>query len=187
MKEWTSINVEANFDDFRVGLSQELRLKNNVNELKKTFTDVEVMYKLHKYVRLSANYRFSIYQEVVSHRYYGNVTFRYKLDQVRMRYRLRLMKDYRNGELPNTYLRNKLTFNYDTNKPFEPFIASEIYYHLFYRGNEFDKWRFSLGVDWNMHKRHNLRFFYLIQTEFNVANPERDFVLGVGYNYVLRK
>jgi len=145
------------------------------------------MYKVNKYLRVGGNYRFAIRSDVTRHRFYGNVTFRYRIQQFRLSYRVRLQKEFEREQIAETYLRNKLRVLFNTKKAIDPFIGTEFYYHIFhYRGSQFDKFRIRAGIDWSLNKKSSINLFYLYQKEIYVVDPLQNYIIGVGYNYVLK-
>ena len=90
------------------------------------------------------------------------------------------------GRNPIKYLRNKLAVSYNFSKLVDPFIASELYFRIRNKPNEFQKYRLDVGLDWRLGKKCNLSTFYRLQKEINVNNPALEHVIGIGYSYTLR-
>ena len=86
------------------------------------------------------------------------------------------------GHVPDYYTRIKLTVKYDLKKKLTPYLSSEEFIPSFAgEGILIDGLRLSAGIEYDLNKRTSLDFFYMIQKEYNVKNPETDFVIGLGY------
>ena len=78
----------------------------------------------------------------------------------------------------------------DLDKKVSPYLAAEFRYQF---GNNrlreanysFNRGRYYVGADYAMNKKNSLGFYYMLQWEYNVNNPERDSVLGVSYSLSL--
>jgi hypothetical protein len=96
------------------------------------------------------------------------------------------------GRYPENYLRNKLTLKYSFQKypfyRFEPYLASELYYHMDNNniyGPQFDRLRYFSGVFYSFNKSNKLELYYLIEKNFNINNPPTNYVIGIGYEIEL--
>jgi hypothetical protein len=193
---WLSVNAEKKITQkFSIGLSQEFRLNENMAELGSFLTDVGVAYKFNKYIRVSANYRFSGKRRLDDtyskrHRYYIDLTGRIKKKPVIFLLRSRFQSQYADvfssaeGKIPSYYSRNKFTLKLDLDKKFVPYISAETFTPI--SGNDgilIDNARYSAGTEYNFNRMHGIDLFLMMQREFNVVNPETDYILGLGYNF----
>ena len=194
---WPGAQLNYNFSkEFRFSGEQQLRLDHlNQNNLhfKTTFTNLALRYRISKYIRIRANYRFIIRQTNagnirIRQRIAGDLLVRYRKKKFPLRfgYRLRYQVLYRGqGRNPRKFIRNKLAITYNASKTVGPFVAGELYYRIRNKPNEFQKYRLLLGLDIRLNKKSDLNLFYLYQREINVNNPALDHVIGMGYSYTL--
>lgn len=191
---WMSFNAEKKINPvLSANLSEEFRIDENFCELGTFFTDAGITYKFKKYIRISANYRFSNKRQVDDsyskrHRYYLDLTFRYKLKPVIFSFRTRIQSQYKDmfssslGKIPDYYSRNKVTLKFDLDKKYAPYISTESYTPLLTgEGLYIDNVRYCAGIEYQLNRVHGFDIFYLIQMEYNVNNPRNDYVVGIGY------
>ena len=184
---WSSAALEYNISKkFRLNLEQQLRIDDNIG-FSSTFTQLGVRYRLHRFIRFGADYRFVVRDGRNRHRISGDLFFRYRKKKfpLRFNYRMRFQRTYRFNN-PRNFLRNKLAISYNLSRLIDPFIAGELYYRIRNKPNEFQKYRLDFGLDWRLSKKSDLSTFYRLQNEINVNNPALDHVIGMGYSYTLR-
>jgi len=193
---WTGINLEKKISKrFSVTLSEELRMNENISEAGSFLTDVGLNYKVNKYIRISGSYRFTNKRQLDDsyserHRYYFDLNLRTKYSFFTFNLRSRYQSQYKDinssagGKIPDHYLRNKLSIKYELNKKIDFFISNEFYTPLrTYDKLLYDNIRYNFGVEYTFNKMHSIDLSYLIQREYNVKNPETDYVICIGYNF----
>ena len=193
---WTSVNIEKKINNrLTANLSQEFRFKENISELGTAFTEIGVEHKIIKRLSASISYRFIQNRRnndtySLRHRMNIDVAYRIKWKKLNITIRERWqnqVKDVQSspeGFDPESYLRSKLTFKYNLEKKYTPWIAGELFYQLNNsKGNEIDNLRYSMGVDYKFNKKNSLTLFYLINQEVNVNDPWTSYVIGVNYSY----
>ncbi|MBI5540388.1 MAG: DUF2490 domain-containing protein [Bacteroidia bacterium] len=193
---WLSVNAEKKITPvLSFTLSEEVRLSENFTEAGMIFTDAGLNYKINKFVRVSANYRFieklkknNTYN--LRNRYYFDVTLRKKIKPVILQFRTRFQCQYNRmyeaDDYPGPYYysRNKFMVKADLDKNYVPYIYSEIYSPLNNPDGIFmDKIKYCAGIEYRINRMHEFDLFYVIQKEYNVENPVTDFVIGIGYNF----
>jgi len=191
---WLSLNAEKKITPILlVTLSQEFRMNENITELGSYFTDAGIAYKINKNIHISANYRFINKRKLddsynIRNRYYFDLTLRKKFKPILIQFRTRFQGQrnqiYKNSEdnEPFYYFRNKLTVKMDFDKKYTPFIYSEISTPLNKPdGYYIDLTKYCAGLEYRFNRMHSIELFYLIQKEYNVVNPETDYVTGIGY------
>lgn len=196
MQLWTNISLEKKLTKtFSLNFTEEVRFNENISEVGQFFSDLGGTYKISKAWRVSANYRFTNKRQVDNsyskrHRYYLDLSFKKKFDLIVFSFRTRFQSQYadiyssNDGTFPSYYSRNKLSLKLDLNKKYLPYLNAEMFYQLNNPdGNKVDNMRYSVGLEYEFNKRMGVDLFYMIQQEYNVKNPERDFVVGVGYKY----
>jgi hypothetical protein len=193
---WTSVSLEKKIvKQLSVSLSEELRFSDNITELGTIFTDIGLTWKFHKNWRLSGNYRFTNKIRLDNsyskrHRYYFDLSYRKKFYQFSVIARTRFQSQYADvnssetGHLSDYYSRNKLTLKYNITRKIAPYLSAEAFIPINNpKIKGIDNMRYSLGLEWEFVKNSTFDIFYLIQQEYQVKNPERDFVTGIGYCY----
>jgi hypothetical protein len=193
---WTSVNLEKKIiKGLSVTLSEEVRFSENITEVGTFFTDIGLNYKINKNWRIAGNYRFTNKIQLDNsyskrHRYYFDLSYRQKFYQFTIIARTRFQSQYADvnssetGHLPEYYSRNKLTLKYNINQKISPYLSAEAFIPLNNPDVKgIDNMRYSLGVEWEFVKNSTLDVFYLIQQEYQKANRERDYVMGIGYTY----
>lgn len=182
---WTSAGMKKKINkklDFQ--LSQELRLKNNSTQLNSTFTDIGFKYKLLKNLSGGIYYRLIISPDALAHRPYADVSYEIDIEKWSIQPRLRFQHQVQQNELAKNYFRPKTTVSYQVKKEWKPFVAAEIFYHAFYnKGNQFDEYRLSTGLEYDFKKQHSIKLYYLFGQQFNVNNPLQRHVAGLAYEY----
>lgn len=195
---WVSVNAEAKvIKKLNATISQEFRFNENITELGAAFTDFGIQYKLSKQWRISANYRFIQRRKVedfysLRHRFYFDVKYDNKISSFGYSWRMRVQDQLADihraadGGVPEYFLRNKFNVDLDTKKAYSPYLSIELFSSLNYpRRDLFSGVRYVAGIEYLLSKHHKVDFYYMIQKELNVKNPQTDFVLGLGYYYKL--
>jgi len=190
---WIQSGFEKNISQkLAVSASPQIRFNENITELSKYFVDLGVTYKLIKDLKISGNYRFinqqkKDYSYSKRHRFYVDLSYKYKTHNVSFIYRLRYQNQFKdigvsdNWQIPDKYLRNKLTVKYSTEGRFTPFIGADTWFNINKR--YYDNFRLTLGLSYELNKYSGLDFSYLINHEFNVKSPVTSYIIAVGYNY----
>ncbi len=199
MELWTGIQIEENITKkLKTSFEQEFRFNENISNTKKIYSELGLSYKINKNIRIAASYRFEKNQKIEDyyvnrHCFYAGITLKNKIKRFalafRTQYKTKYVSSYSEeyGSVPKNYLRNKLSLKYNIKKnPVTPFFYCESFYQLDNpEGNEFDKIRYALGVDYKINKKNNLNIFYMLQKQFNVNSPVQSYIIGIGYQYEL--
>lgn len=193
---WVSVTAEKKVSSFLdVELSQEFRFYENITELGSAFSEASFQYKIFRKFRVSADYRFIQSRRLddtyrLRHRYAFSLTYIYDINRFSFRIREKFQSRYTevyasdDGKIPKNILRTRLMIAYDLKKRYEPFVAGEVYYQLNNpEGNELDKIRYRIGVDYELNKYHSLSIGYLIDQETHQNNPLTDYVFDIGYKF----
>ncbi|MFH0864855.1 MAG: DUF2490 domain-containing protein [Bacteroidota bacterium] len=191
---WLSLNAEKKITQaLSATLSQEFRMNENIGELGTFFTDAGIAYKINTILKVSANYRFTNKRRLDDsyskrHRYYIDIAIRKKFKPFAPSFRTRFQSQYTDvncspdGKIPDYYSRNKLTLKFDFDKKYAPYLYTELYSPFFSgKGFYIDNARYCAGIEYQLNRMHGFDFFYMIQQEYNVNNPETDYVIGIGY------
>ena len=195
---WLSANVEKKiYRSFSVTFTEEVRMNENITEIGAIFSDLGLSYKFLKRFRVSANVRYinkrrldDSYDNRI--RYYFDLSYREKVNPVIFLFRVRLQSQYTDifsspdGKIPDKYARTKLTVKLDLNKRMEPYLYAESFFLLNDpNGMLFNGTRYCAGIEYSFSKHHMVDIFYMIQKEYQVNNPEMDFIIGIGYYFTL--
>lgn len=196
---WASINLEKKINKkFSVHLGEELRFYENITELGSFFTEASLEYRLNKTFGFSAGYRFSNRKRLDDsyskrHRYLVNATVKRKFNQINTSLRLRYQSQYadyysdEDGQVPSNYLRTKLSFKYDLNKKYTPFLSGETFIHTNRAdGMLIDNYRIEGGIEYEFSKVSSIQLSYIFNKEVNVNDPWTMYVLGISWSYVLK-
>ena len=197
---WLSSAVQTNVfnDDFRIQAALQGRFFDN-GRYDKVFPELSVRYELTKWLKPSIDYRFifnqsrTSYERTVGHRLNLNLNIDYDYDrfdfQLRARYQYsfaRLSSDSGyDPDFDNAFrIKPKIKYNIKGSK-IDPLIESEWYYNTNFGefGKQFVKYRFAIGVEVNLPKKHELTIKYRYDYEFNVPNPWRSHVISIGHTY----
>jgi hypothetical protein len=193
---WSSLNIEKKITpDLSANLNQEFRFNENISELGIFFTDVGLLYKINKSIRISGNLRFINNRRLDDSysqrcRYYLDLSFRKKFKPLVISFRTRFQSQYKiyaeeKDVNPFYYNRDKLTLKIDLDKKYTPYLSSEIFIPLTESTDYMmlDNVRYAAGVEYKFNRMHTIDLFYMIDKELNQPNPATNFITGVGYYF----
>ena len=182
---WSSITIEKSLSKKLDGsLEQQLRLDENSTQFRQTFTELGAKYRLWKKLDAGASYRFIVRPNSTGQRIYLDVEYNWKLKKWKINPRLRYQHDFITDNFQANFLRPKLTISYKIDKKWEPFVAGELFYLIFYyQGNFVPAYRLFAGTTYDFNKRNSLKVFYLLEQEVNVNNAAQNHIISVGYKY----
>lgn len=111
--------------------------------------------------------------------------FRRLILEPRLRYQNQYTSYYTSekGTIPKHYTRFRLQAAWDLNKRYEPYISAELYYHMKYERERFNRVRYIAGVSYEIDKHHKISIYYMLQREFNRIDPERGYITGLSYKF----
>lgn len=176
-------------------ISEELRLKDNFRAPGTIHTDASLEYSKGAHWRWSGSYRFISKQQPDQgysffHRYYGDVRYRAKFNTLILSGRIRIqqqddawmgMSDQNN---PEHDLRARLELQWRKSGFLRPYIGGEIFHPVIaWQIQVPDKFRIKGGAVYEINKVHAFDFYYMVEREVNVRNPETGFIVGLEYKY----
>ena len=196
---WTTVNAEKKISKrFSVQLTEEFRLRDNMQRLNLFYTDLGLNWKGSDWFRGTLSYRWinKYMQEgyfSYRHRLSLDLVFRKKAGNYALSYRQRLQAEVRDvgksssGSLPEWYSRNRVEVKYNTGRRWQPYASAEFRYQISNpRKKESDAYwhrnRYCLGLQYDLDKHSTIGFYYLIQREFNVSDPQQLYVTGLEYS-----
>jgi hypothetical protein len=191
---WVSATAEKNINQrLSVSLAPQLRFYENVTELYKYFADAGVSYKL-------KNFKFSFFYRLMEqrrvddsysqrHRFFADIAYKIKSEKVSLTYRFRYQNQFSDigassdWMVPSKYIRNKVSIKYLTDGKFQPFINADLWYNIKPAKSQFNNFRVSAGVAYELNKFSSFDAAYMINKEINSKNPTTSYILTLGYNY----
>jgi hypothetical protein len=193
---WPNIYLQKGLSKrLNIHINQQTRFNQNVSQLSYLYADMGFGYRLNKYMLVNLDYviarkRNSDNFFSTRHQYYISLVMKKNIRRYRVTYRAMLQEQNhdvlssKTGSILQSYFRNKVTLRYELNKFLTPYIASELYYHFNTRAvnNSFSRIRYFVGVFYHLGKRSDLELYYLIQQDLNQINPQRNYVLGIGFS-----
>ncbi|MCX6304656.1 MAG: DUF2490 domain-containing protein [Bacteroidetes bacterium] len=193
---WLSANLEKKLTPaLSLGFTEEMRMNENITEVGTIFSDLGLSYRFLQRFKAGASYRFTMkrrYDDTYKYQnsWYVEGSYREKLKPVTLALRLRYQSRYaeeqttKKSEIPKNHLRTKLTVKYDLQKKFEPYLYAETYFRTgVTAAYSFDQLRLCAGMEYTFNRMHMIDLHYLFCREYNVVNPETDYVIGIGYYF----
>jgi hypothetical protein len=191
---WTSIELEKKIiKNLELDFGLANRMQNNITQRDESFIDMGVSYRYSLFAagfgyRFTNNFRFGRNDEY-SHRLFCQLRFRPEWNRFRFDYRLRYQSQYfslltsETGNIPDTFIRNRLKISYNIRKSdFSPSFSYEYFYRLKQSDpSEFQRKRLTLGMDYNINKSNTIGVSYIKHETFNVINPRVSHIIGLEY------
>ena len=180
-----------------LSLEEDFRLRDNLSEVDRFSTTLELSYKPWKFLKLGGAYNLINYNHdtkgwEVRHRYYFFATGSYRFNRFTVSLRERFQSTYRVGVKetskranPKLYLRSRLEVEYDIrNCKFEPFASVELYNTLNDpQGNKMNKLKYTAGSKYKMNKRNSLQLYYRYVNFKDDDEGNGKHMIGAGYSY----
>lgn len=180
-----------------LSLEEDFRLRDNLSEVDRFSTTLELSYKPWKFLKLGGAYNLINYNHEtkgweVRHRYYFFATGSYRINRFTVSLRERFQSTYRVGVKetskranPKLYLRSRLEVEYDIrNCKFEPFASVELYNTLNDpQGNKMNKLKYTAGSKYKLSKRNSLQLYYRYVNFKDDDEGNGKHMIGLGYSY----
>ncbi len=194
---WNEINLKRDFNKhFSCTAGLQLRLDQNASSIKSVFPEISLLYNLNKYVRFNIDYRFIMINKANNSyypksRYNIGLRLRKKIKPFTFKYKIQyqygldnyLYREIFTTDKDNSYIRNKITIDYQFNKKWTPNISAELFYHLQKPESQFDVYRITFGLEYDFNKKNSIECAYFFEKEFNVYKPQSVFALKLKYSY----
>lgn len=196
---WENVNLEKNINPrllFRV--VQEGRITDNFRSASFNYFDFGLSRKFNKHIHGTIAYVWAEKRRPDEswsprHQVYAYLSFKKKIKDLTLVDRQMVLwqvKDYNtslSGKIPDYYLRNKVTVRYDRYFKLAPYLAAEIYYKANSKeravASRFDRLRAFAGLFYRTDKANEFEVYYLFEKHLNTANPQTNWVLGLGYTH----
>ncbi|MCF7807418.1 MAG: DUF2490 domain-containing protein [Candidatus Marinimicrobia bacterium] len=178
----SSLAVAINQDlprGFDLDFIHDLRFQDGNSTFWKSLSELELSYKVNKYLKIGSGYRYSIYGDKYSERGTFNATFDTKTGRISHKLRVKYQHDVDSDDAPEKYIRTRYSLSHKRIYGFKPFVDVEWFYSL--NTEQIEKHRQNLGVDRKLTKVTSLVLYYRLQEEINVNNPEGTGMLGIKF------
>lgn len=196
---WNTFNLDLGIGkDLSAVFTEEFRLKDNFGSINLFYTNIGIEYKMRKFLKLGLIYRnIQKFQEDNSisfrNRLMLDITLKKEWTKCSFSFRTRFQGEVKdlysdaNGNIPEYYMRNKISFKYELNKSFSANTSVEFRYQIYERKSPetdglYHRARPALGLDYAINKKNSVGAYYLIQYEWNVSEPEKLYILGLEYD-----
>ena len=190
-QSWTKISIEKKLPhSLRLELSQGIRLKEQTSAFNLTFFEGSLSYKASNGLKISAPYRYTIFEDKIKHRLSLDASYQYSFKAIRLKSRIKYYRLYENGDTSGEneiafgdLVRNKLTIKYKTSKKINPYLSGELFYLYNTTNNPFDEYRASFGLEINLPKKNSVNLFYIFKKE-GISNSNSNEISIVGLSYI---
>ncbi len=197
---WTGIELQKRLaKGLSLRLEEEVRINDNISDVKSVFTQVGVTYRFNKYFRTKITYRLGNQPALNGpgpfNRFMTDFTFRYKKKPfiffLRGRYQNHVSEmnvDYTARDR-DIHWRTRLMVKIDLDKAVQPYIGSEFYNQLNNpKGNVADTYRFYLGIEYRMARNQEVKLGYILEKPMNpVRNQLTAHIWAINYSFVIPK
>ncbi|HMN04305.1 MAG TPA: DUF2490 domain-containing protein [Flavobacteriales bacterium] len=158
------------------------KLNENGSNLSQFNIDAGARYAVTGFMRLGAQYRYSMRDRYTSDRQRvdGRLYLKYKHERLKADYRLVYEHSFREPRKLRTLLRNRIAIGYNIPKwKYDPFISVESFTALHYTGNRLVGMRYDLGTDINLNKNktRTLEVALRHDREVNTSKPTNSWIL----------
>lgn len=194
---WLNIYLEKDITDkINIHLNQQNRINDNFGRYGMGYADVGITYTFNKNFKVLFDYvyakkldyetrytnRHQLYTALVLRKKWGRSSFVYR-NMLQLQY-----EDYyssADGMIPQLYERNKLTYKFELNKRFTPYLAQELYLPFDQSKHKgLDRSRSFIGLFQKLNKRTTVEYYFLYQVKLNsFSETKRDFVYGLGFSH----
>ncbi|WP_298778145.1 DUF2490 domain-containing protein [uncultured Polaribacter sp.] len=197
---WNTVGVDYKLNNkLSFGFAGQLRFKENISVVDEYFTELSGAYKLFKGFKIGAGLRYISENDNTGNvqgydnyfRFNIDASYKHQIKNFKLGYRLRYQNkneigvSYAEGDFVNQNLRFKTSIEYDINNwKLDPKFSAEIF-NRFQEGkdNGFNKYRLTLGTDYNLKDFGKIGAFYRIEKELNVDLPDTKNIVGLKYIY----
>ena len=178
---WIGVDLKYKLSKkFDLNFCPQLRTITSPPQFGSLLLEAGLDYDATKNLSASAFYRFDLKPTSFQNRIYVDLSYQHKLTKkFNAELRIRIQRQFERNNLPDNYLRPKFSIKYKLNKKISPFISGELFYHVNYKENEFDDFRFQPGINWELKHNMSLKTYYLLDYEFNVYAPGMQHIAGI--------
>lgn len=197
---WENIYLEKKITTkWKIHLNQQNRVNQNISRFYYAYGDFGVTYKWNKHISTMCDYvlierRLLNDSWSLRHQWYAAIILKQKMGLFTVSDRIMGQIQYsdfhtsKHGRIADHHLRNKTTLKYNNISRYTYYVAFEMYYKLdqYYKndlsqGRQLDRLRYFIGTFYELNKKSELELYYLYENNFNMYNPPKNFVIGIGY------
>jgi predicted porin len=198
LEGWTSVELKYKFNkQWMVSAEEQVRLKDDVSEVDKYFSQFGVRYNAPRGLSLDGGYRWirandtqgQVQGYESEHRYHVSTSYGHKLGRFSLGYRMRYQEKSTSSGNADRHLRFRARVRYNLpDWKLDPVFAAELYRPV---GDDadsgFDKMRFALGTNWNTWGDGEMGVFYRLEKELDVDLPQTTHIIGLRFTHLLGK
>jgi hypothetical protein len=157
------------------------RFMQNATSWESLFFQAGGGYKFTKWYELGGAYRYSHLGQFDVNRFDIDNTFSHKIDASNFAIRLKYQKSFVTNKIKGDRFRIRFKYSYKVNKKFKPYLKAQYFFSKVYDYSNWNQQRYSIGAVVRVAKKNYIDIFYNYEFEYNVAKPERQYILGVKY------
>ncbi len=187
---WSGAAISKEFNKkLTLGAELQSRFENNASQIGTYFTEFSAKYVFADWYKPGVNYRLTRWGEGfgANQRFDIDNTLRFKAKDERFYIRFRWQREFYRGVLAEDDLRFRIKYAHKFSKKFRMSLASEHFYTWEY-DEGFANWgrqRYTAGMEYEFAKKNSFELFYRFQNDLNQANPDNEFIIGIGYELEL--
>lgn len=192
---WTELEFSKKIiKNLKIEFNPELRLLNNF-KMDTYILEGGFSYKAHKYLTVAAYYRYEnewdykkstgAYKgQTTSGRLAFDAKSGFNVNRLNFSFRLRYTSGADFDETTDdkaSYFRYRAKVDYDLkNSKFVPYLSIEAFHDLILK--EFDKYRYTAGVNYGINSKNEVGLFYRLQ-DYTEAGKQSTNIIGIGYSF----
>jgi hypothetical protein len=192
---WTGVAFSKKINSkLGADLSLESRIRNNISQVGQYFAEATVDYKLFPFLKAQVDYRYAFQDPTENpsrdQRVSGMLIFSKDISK-KSELKFRTLYQYKTeptSELGSEqFWRNRLELEHKLSKKWDSSLKGELWYDTIDR-KAFDRFRITVGVDYEFIKDNSIQLFTAFQRELNrnnIKNVDIDYITGVRYKLKL--
>ena len=181
---WYGIQFDKAINNFEFEISQENRFENNFEKFHKSLTEFSISYKLFNIFKLSTQFRNIQYDDKFKSRIGFSNKMGYSISKFDFGFKSKLQKDYLNNKTPeNLVFRNKFSIEYEFSLFLEPYISHEIFHQFIDSNLNFEKYRITSGIKYDISPNTSMKIFYCYNGSFDNEDFELKNIIGINYEF----
>ena len=193
LEAWTGFQLRKDLPKgFAASVEWQSRFDDNVSRLKRNYLYVDADYKVKKYLSVLVQYRFSTNPFSDAHRFRTGLVLKTKYKKFSLANRIIYQQQY--GYLteewigafgPSRALRNRLQLGYTLTKKIGLSVSAEPSWRVEPGTITLRRIRYMAALDFNLPKKFSAKLFYILQPDYNQADPALNYVCGLRFAYDL--
>jgi hypothetical protein len=197
LEVWSAAKLKYSInEDWRIGLEQQYRLKDDASTFGKYITELDIKLNLGENLSASLGTRFirdkyakGDVQGVDNlFRWNADLNYKHQLNRFSLKYRFRYQAENElsvDDESDKT-IRFKIGTDYNIKKSrFTPEFSTELFNEL-NDSEGFTKVRFTLGTEYKIKHLGKIGAFYRVEKELDGLYPKTTNIIGISYQYTIK-